>query len=72
MTLNDQLRQAIRKSGMSFKSIATATGLKERTLSRFVNSELDIYMDTALKIAAYFGMKLTAPKTPKRVMKSKG
>ena len=72
MDLNDQLRRAIRKSGMSFSSIATATGLKERTLSRFVNAELDIYMDTALKIAAYFGMNFTPPKRPKRLTKSKG
>jgi DNA transposition AAA+ family ATPase len=72
MTLNDQLRRAIRKSGMSFNSIATAAGLAERTLSRFVNSGGDIYMDSASKIAAYLGMKFTPPKKPKRVTKSKG
>jgi len=72
MDLNDQLRRAIRKSGMSFNSIATATGITEWTLRRFVNSERDIYMDSALKIAAYFGMKFTPPKKPKRLTMAKG
>ena len=72
MTIDDQLRQAIRKSGMSFNGIATAAGVAERTLRRFVNSECDIYMDAALRIAAYFWMKFTPPKKPKRVTMAKG
>ena len=72
MTIDDQLRQAIRKSGTSHNSIATAAGVPERTLSRFVSGERDIYMRSVSKIAAYFGMKFTPPKKPKRVTKAKG
>jgi plasmid maintenance system antidote protein VapI len=72
MTIDDELRRAIRKCGMTHNSIALAAGVPERTLSRFVSGERDIYMRSVSKIAAYFGMKLTAPKKPRRLTKPKG
>ena len=61
-TLTDQLLEAIENSGKSINSIAIAADVPQPVLQRFASGERDIRLDTAAKLAAYFGMKLTKPK----------
>jgi hypothetical protein len=60
--LADQLREAIENSGRSINSIALAAGVPQPVLQRFVSGERDIRLETADKLADYFGMRLTRPK----------
>ncbi len=61
-TLTDQLLEAIENSGKSINSIAMAADVPQPVLQRFASGERDIRLDTAAKLATYFGMKLTKPK----------
>lgn len=64
MSIDQQLREAIRKSGKSALSIAKATGVPHPTITRFL-AGADLRISRAAKLAAYFGMRLTTPKQPK-------
>jgi len=60
--LADQLREAIDNSGKSISEIARGADIPQPMLWRFAIGERDIRLDTAAKLAEYFGMKLTKPR----------
>ena len=59
MTLNDQLRKAIRQSGQSLYAIAKGTGVHYGVIYRFAVGQRDIYLQTASKVADYLELELT-------------
>ncbi len=61
-TLTDQLLEAIESSPLSINALAIAADIPQPVLQRFASGERDIRLDTAAKLATYFGMKLTKPK----------
>jgi plasmid maintenance system antidote protein VapI len=72
-TIADQLRQAIARSGKSRYRIAQESRVAEAVLSRFVNGERDLKLDTADKLCTALGLKVVlepkskrGPKKPKR------
>jgi plasmid maintenance system antidote protein VapI len=62
MSLTAQLRKAIKTSGVSLYRIAKDSGIPWAVVQRFATGERQIKLDTADKLADYFGMRLTAPK----------
>jgi plasmid maintenance system antidote protein VapI len=66
MTLQDQLRQAIEDSGLTLYRIAKDSGVVYQVLHRFASGERDLTLETASKLADYFGMRLTRPRRPKK------
>ena len=65
MALQDQLRQAIKDSDLSLYRIAKGSGIAYQVLHRFARGERDLTLETATKLADYFGMRLTRPRRPK-------
>ena len=57
-TMADQLRKAIKSSGMTVNAIAVEAGIPQPVLYRFVSGERDLTMRTAQKLADYFGLEL--------------
>jgi len=68
MTPSNRLRQAIRDSGKSANQIARETGISQPTITTFLNGR-DLRMETADKLAAYFGLEL---REAGRMAKAKG
>jgi plasmid maintenance system antidote protein VapI len=66
MALQDQLRQAVQDSGLTLYAIAKGAKIAYPVLYRFASGERDLTLETATKLADYFGMKLTRPKRPKK------
>jgi len=65
-TMTDQLRAAVHDSGFSINHIATGANIPQPVLQRFISGERqNIRLDTADRLAAYFGMRLTRPLRPK-------
>ena len=65
MTLAEQLREAIDGSGLTLYRVAKDSGVSYGMLHRFYHNDRDVYLGTANKLAAYFGMRLTRPLKPK-------
>ena len=65
MALQDQLRQAIENSGLTLYRIAKDSGIAYQVLHRFARGERDLTLETATRLADYFGMRLTRPRRPK-------
>lgn len=57
-TLSEQLRAAIVESGLSHYRLAKETGVSQPIITRFVNGTRSISLETADRIAGYFGMTL--------------
>jgi transcriptional regulator with XRE-family HTH domain len=66
MALHDQLRQAVEQSGLTLYRIAKDSGMAYQVLHRFARGERDLTLETASKLADYFGMRLTSPRRPKK------
>ena len=66
MTLNDQLRKAIRDSGQSLYAIAKGTGIHYGVIYRFAVGQRDMYLQTASKVADYLGLGLAQVKKPRK------
>jgi plasmid maintenance system antidote protein VapI len=66
MALQDQLREAVKNSGLSLYRIAKDSGVAYQVLHRFASGQRDLTLATATKLADYFGMRLTCPKRPKK------
>lgn len=66
MSLTDQLRKAIDDSGLSLYRVAKATHTPYAAIHGFANGHRDIKLETAERLAELFGMKLTAPKRPRK------
>ena len=65
MALQDQLREAIEDSGLTLYRIAKGSGIAYQVLHRFARGERDLTLETASRLAEYFGMRMTRPKRPK-------
>lgn len=65
MALQDQLRKAVKDSGLTLYAIAKGAEIAYPVLFRFARGERDLTLETATKLADYFGMRLTRPKRPK-------
>ncbi len=65
MALQDQLRQAIEDSGLSLYRIAKDSEIAYPVLFRFARGERDLTLETATRLADFFGMRLTRPRRPK-------
>ena len=61
--LADDLRRAIKDLGETAYSLSAATGVSASVISRFLNGERDLRLETAGKIAAHLELEL-APKRP--------
>jgi plasmid maintenance system antidote protein VapI len=69
MAISEQLREAIRASGLSANALARGCGVPQPMLTRFING-LDVRLATADKLAAYFGLELRPATEKKPVKKS--
>lgn len=64
--LLNRLRKAIQTSGRTRYRISRATGVAESVLSRFVNGQTGLSVETAEKVAEYLGLEITLrPKSGK-------
>ena len=54
----EELRRAIRDSGESEYAIGKATGVSQSILSRFVNGERGISLETAAKLCEHLELEL--------------
>jgi len=59
------LKEAITKSGMSFRALEMATGVKRQSLMKFMRGEQSLQLDFADRLADYFGMKVSLRKKGK-------
>jgi DNA-binding phage protein len=60
--LGEQLREAIRASGLTVYAIAQESGVDTGPIYRFMSGERSISLETAAKLAAVFGMRFTKPR----------
>ncbi|MBL7140809.1 MAG: helix-turn-helix transcriptional regulator [Planctomycetes bacterium] len=58
MDIQEQLRKAILDAEVSRYALSKMTGVNQGVLSRFVNRERSITMDTAAKLATALGLEL--------------
>ena len=56
--LAEQLRRAIAASGLTPYRIATDAGVDRAIMTRFVNGDRGLTLDTASRIADYLGLEL--------------
>ena len=61
-TMAEVLRKAVREPGLSVNAVAKAAGIAQPVLHRFVTGERDLTLDTAQKLADYFGLELRTRK----------
>ena len=61
-TMTDALRDAIANSGITLAELGRRTGVFRQTLTAFIRSEQTIELETADKLAAYFGIRVVRPK----------
>ena len=66
LTLQDQFRSAIEGSGLSLYRIAKDSGIAYQVLHRFARGERDLTLETASRLADYFGMRLTNPRRSRK------
>ena len=65
-SLADQLKRIISDSGLSIYRIAKESGVSQSALQMFVSGQRDLRLETVGKLTAYFGIKFTEPKGPRR------
>jgi len=71
MSLQGQLRAAIKDSGLTLYAVAKGAGIAYPVIHRFNSGERDLTLETATRLADFFGMRLTRPKRPKKGGRSK-
>jgi len=64
-TMTELLRAALAERTESLRAIERATGVANPPLVRFLAGKQTLRLDTAEKLAAYFGIEVRRPK-PKR------
>jgi transcriptional regulator with XRE-family HTH domain len=64
--LTEQLRDAIRKSGMTQREIAKRAGVSESLLSRFMANTSGLHSATLDALGAVLGLRLVSTRTRKR------
>lgn len=62
MTVSEQLKKAILSSKKTRYAIAVGSGVDHAVLRRFLKGERDIKLQTADKLAEYFGLNLIKKK----------
>lgn len=58
MSLSDQLRRAIRDSGLSANAMSKEVGIPQPTISMFLQGKDILLEKNGDKLAAYFGLEL--------------
>jgi len=58
MPITDLLRKTINESGVQFLTLEQKTGVLRQSLMRFARGETSILLDSADKVARYFGLEL--------------
>ena len=66
LSLSDQLRQAIERSGVSRYSIWQQTGIDQGSLSKFMDGERGLGMESIDKLAELLGLHIVAKPEPRR------
>jgi predicted transcriptional regulator len=61
--LADQLRAAVKGSGLTLNVVAKRADVPQPVLYRFMARDRSLHLDTADRICKLFSMRLTAPKT---------
>ena len=56
--IDEQLLEAIESQELSINALAKAAGVPQASLQRFHARTRDITLETAAKLAAYFGLEL--------------
>ncbi len=64
---SEQLRQAIRESGMSMLAVAREVELDKATMSRFLSGERGLRLDAVDKLCALLRLRLVSERTPRKV-----
>jgi hypothetical protein len=67
----DELKRAIRDSGDTIYAVAKGSGVAFPVVSRFMHGERDIRLETADRLCAHLGLRLTANKPAKKAAKRK-
>ncbi len=57
-TLSNQLRSAIRNSGMTERELAATVGISNAIISRFMRDERSMTLETAEKLCAHLQLEL--------------
>jgi plasmid maintenance system antidote protein VapI len=60
MGISEQLREAIRNHG-SIYAVARDSGVPQSMVQRFVTGRRGLRLETAARLAEFFGMRLTRP-----------
>ena len=60
--ISDVLRKTIADSGIPLLVLERETGVKRASVMRFVRGDQSLRLDIADKLAAYFGLKVSAAK----------
>jgi transcriptional regulator with XRE-family HTH domain len=59
--IEDQLRRAVARSGMSLNRLGRAVGVNQSQLSRFLRGERSLTLTAAAKLCTFLGLRLTGP-----------
>ncbi len=65
-TISDQLKSAIKASGLTIYVIAKASGVDPGMISRFMQGERTLRLTTVDRIAATLGLSLSGGETPEQ------
>ena len=66
LSLSDELRQAIERSGVSRYSIWQQTGIDQGSLSKFMDGERGLGLESIDKLAELLGLHIVAKPQPRR------
>jgi DNA transposition AAA+ family ATPase len=66
LSLSDELRQAIERSGVSRYSIWQQTGIDQGSLSKFMDGERGLGMESIDKLAELLGLHIVAESESRR------
>ena len=61
-TMTETLRDSINESGLAFIELERQTGVLRQSLMKFARGETSLRLDSADKLAAFFGLELTTRK----------
>lgn len=59
--LSESLREQIVDSTLSVNEIAQRSGISQAVLCRFLNKKRTLRLDTADRLATYFGLEIEVP-----------
>ena len=60
--LEDQIRKAIKKSGITGSKLAEISGVSQGAVSRFINGKRNVTLPTASKLVKALGLELKPKK----------